>query len=350
MDTTRSIVLTACTLLLLAGIAPAVSGHAAETGDSSPTALTTQNAVDPPADPVARGLANVQTGADRIVGATEVAPGESIQVTITATVNSTRATVNDTFRPAFADVTLDSIQVDGEDATPVLQQASDDQLLVALDGLSAGSTIEVTYTVEIPDDAEVGTTFRMDGRVVAGDDTFVPDLDQLTVSLGEREVSQTTVSPGGMAQATVTATVSTNRTTIDETFSPAFASASIRSVKVDGSEVDPTLQQASGEQVLVTLSGLSGTSEITVVYKVTVADDASVGSTFTISGSITAGARASLGSNQLTVVEPPTERFDKNDDNQIDLGELTDGATSFAAGEIGLDDLTELATEFARGG
>lgn len=166
-----------------------------------------------------------------------------------------------------------------------------------------------------------------------------------------RQLGSETVVPGGTAQVTVTANVTNERATVNETFAPGFASASIASVQVNGTDASPTLQQASSEQVLVTLSELSPPARIEVTYTVTISEETDPGTTFVFEGRVTAGETTPLGTDQLAVVEQkgPVERFDENNDGSISLPELTNAAAAFARGEVDLPELTEVATAFARG-
>lgn len=67
------------------------------------------------------------SSADRTVADAEVSPNGETTVTTTVTMddNGGSLTVNEMFSPAFQDVTIDSVTVNGNDASPVVSAAEE---------------------------------------------------------------------------------------------------------------------------------------------------------------------------------------------------------------------------------
>ncbi|WP_008525717.1 BGTF surface domain-containing protein [Halorhabdus tiamatea] len=95
--------------------------------------------------------------ADRTVDTTEVQPGDVVTVTVDVTATETgNISVTEEFSPAFADVSL----TDLHGTIPAAQAAGNEGVTLAYQG---EDSVSVTYEVTIPDDAEAGDTFTIEG-------------------------------------------------------------------------------------------------------------------------------------------------------------------------------------------
>ena len=126
-------------------------------------------------------VAGDEVTADRTLNATEVSPGETVQVTGTVTVESASdITYADEFDPEFASGALRAIEVDGESVEPFLSADAGSDVLVGLEDVGPGA-VTVTYDVTVPQDAPAGA-YTFDGTVQVGDETVdIGGEDTLTV-------------------------------------------------------------------------------------------------------------------------------------------------------------------------
>jgi hypothetical protein len=162
-----------------------------------------------------------EPAADRALNTTTPAPGETVRVTATVTVNS-EGPVDyvDEFEPPFAEaVSLVSVTAGGTDVSTSFLAEYPDTLILSVSDVGPGE-VTVTYDVTVPETAGPGTTHTFDGLaqtdsgetgvggesqlVVAGDTpTFevslsevpesVPVGEELTVEAG---VTNTGAGPG----------------------------------------------------------------------------------------------------------------------------------------------------------
>lgn len=121
----------------------------------------------------------------------EVPPGGTAEVTLTAEFADVhdRASVADGFRGPVASASIEAVRIDGESASDAVlfDRAGSDSIGLALQGIEAGSTLEVVYQVEIAADAEEGATVTFTGRdggadVTAGEVTGDFGVETVSVS------------------------------------------------------------------------------------------------------------------------------------------------------------------------
>lgn len=124
---------------------------------------------------------NVTDDAGRIIGdvaivratatrdvVSQARPGETVRVTTTVRVarETDRVAIQDHFSPALGDGTMENVRFLRGDGTVQLARTNSENSLVAIADVSAGSVIEVSYTITIPETATDGTRFTLSGRAV----------------------------------------------------------------------------------------------------------------------------------------------------------------------------------------
>jgi len=123
------------------------------------------------------GVSDVRSAPDTI------APGGSATVTLEANASSSSVTLQESFSPAFENVTIDSVTVNGNSASPVLEVSESTGIVVTLEGLSQDDTVRVEYTVSVSANAQTGTNYTLVGNVTSDTTTEFAD-DQITVQQG----------------------------------------------------------------------------------------------------------------------------------------------------------------------
>jgi len=152
------------------------------------------------------------TTADRSLSTTSVAPGGSVQASLTVEFNQDHDSVSIQDQLDVGAVeSIDSLSWSGDSDTgevfaQVVDQdddGTDDGVTVALDGVDAGETLTVSYTVNVASDASDGDTIVFTGvsgdDVVAGDDTAELGSDTVFVSAdedGDENTPTPTPAPG----------------------------------------------------------------------------------------------------------------------------------------------------------
>jgi hypothetical protein len=252
--------------------------------------------------------------ADRSIGSSEVAPGETTTVTVNVSAASPQSIeVTDSFSPAFGTVQV----VDSGDA---ISSAKEDQVISTW-GLTDSASL--TYEVTVPSDAEPGTEYQLSGNATVGettvdiagdgvitvaddtgtggddggdDNTTVPDDG------AERSIERTELTPGESTTVTVSVGLqeSVDQLNWQTSFQPAFESATF----VDNSGADfPVLEADSG------LAAWANVDAVTFSYEVTVPEDAQPGDTYEINGTISDQAgtfeKTIEGESTIEVVETP---------------------------------------------
>lgn len=120
---------------------------------------------------------------------TTVAPGKSTTVSVTIQNPRSRLTLNQSFVPGFASVSIDRVAVNGNTTKTILRASESVGAVVTLEGLSTTDTVRITTTVTIPTNASTGATFTVSGMVSSG--TQTAPLSSKTISV---------VNPGPVAQ------------------------------------------------------------------------------------------------------------------------------------------------------
>jgi len=122
--------------------------------------------------------------ADRSFNTTSPDAGDTVEVMVTAELaEETEDGVDlaEEIETPFESAALDAVRVDGEEVSPLLEVIEPDGVVIALDAVGPG-TVEFVYLVTIPDDAEDGSTFDIDGLVqVDGEPSPVGGETTLTV-------------------------------------------------------------------------------------------------------------------------------------------------------------------------
>ena len=133
------------------------------------------------------GFAGVATAeeptAERTMNATTVQPGETVEVTMAAELSETTSVdYVEEFEPAFADASFESVTVDDETVSPLLQAFDGSGGLVSLADVGPGP-IEITYLVDIPADAAPGSTFAFDGGFnISDEEASIGGFSEITVA------------------------------------------------------------------------------------------------------------------------------------------------------------------------
>jgi len=117
----------------------------------------------------------------------DVNPGE--QVTIETSVQVDQDTSDWSFEDRFTpgdqlSGSISSVEVDGQTVFPLASGVqSDGAIVVGSDEIPSGSTLSVTYTVTVPDDAQPGDTFTIVGELTARDQIDSGELTFPTITL-----------------------------------------------------------------------------------------------------------------------------------------------------------------------
>jgi len=118
----------------------------------------------------------------RSLSRTSVGPGEAVSVTATITSPGSGFTLNETFTPPFGTASLGDVLVDGSTVDPLVGASTADGAVVTLNGISAGQEVVIDYSVVVPQGAETGDTFDIEGTITAGDTEQTVPADTITVS------------------------------------------------------------------------------------------------------------------------------------------------------------------------
>ncbi len=167
----------------------------ADVQTSSPTATHTYSEAgtytavvtvtdDDGATDTASETATVEGGdssAERHLESTQIAPGGETTVTVEATAQSNDLTVSESFSPEVAAASIESVTVDGESRSPVVEVADPTGALVAVGGVNPGQTVVTEYTVEAGENADPGTTYSVSGSVTSDSEVSLGSDDIVVV-------------------------------------------------------------------------------------------------------------------------------------------------------------------------
>lgn len=271
------------------------------------------------------------TTADRTIEETELLPGETTEVTVEIDLTEEAGPfLAEEFDPAFADVSINN-------ADPFFEIGGSTD---ANDALTAGwgddsTEYSVTYEVTVPEDADPGEEFEINGTVTTTDgdgniadsvavagDTTITVVEQDT-EFGERSIDTNEVIPGGDVEVSVEIVPPTTGTPfLIEAFDPAFADASIKGA--DPAPVTSGVNNATDELI----AGWDDSVEnYTLTYVITVHDDSEPGETYHIDGEVTVSTEGGnemrgdiVGDTNLSVVAPPEgpEDYADEESGQVD--------------------------------
>ena len=151
----------------------------------------------------------------------------------------------------------------------------------------------------------------------------------------DRSLETAEADPGETVTVTTTVELDSD-SEIDyiEEFNPVFEDVSIESMTNNGESFVPLLSDTSEESVLVFTNEVDA-GTVTIVFEVTLPDDASPGSSFSFDGEVSAGGDDNPtivdGDQTLTVAGEPPEEADETDDAPADdsgtAADDADGAT-----------------------
>lgn len=195
----------------------------------------------------ATGLAGAEeiTG-DRSFNTSTPASGETVEVTVTAelTEEDDIEFVED-FDPPVDSVWLESVTVDGEPASTLLEISEDDGLVIVLDTVPPGE-VELVYHVHVPETAESGSTYEFDGAIGSDAEMFPVGGDTTLTVDGETEpaffdVSLTAAPPSAIAGEEIDVEYTVENTgdesgTQDIVFSVDGEQVDTEAIELDGGE------------------------------------------------------------------------------------------------------------------
>lgn len=281
-----------------------------------------------------------------------VAPGDTATVTVNVTMDSEGGslTVNETFSGPIESASIQSVQVDGSDANPVVEVADPDGAVVTLSSTGPNATVTVKYQITASTSTgSITITGVPEGSgesIDLGTTTIEVQQDPLTAS---SSLNDQTLKPGQSATVTTSVDNPGSELTVNHTFSKAVGSASVGSVTVNGNSASPTVSTADANGSIVTLENLSSTDTISIDITVGMADDATIGDQIAITGQASSGNdTVSLDAGSIEVVDPdPVKRYDRNGDGSIEISDLGSAATDYALGDLSITELAKIAAAFA---
>jgi len=272
--------------------------------------------------------------ADRSVDSTEVQPGDTVEVTVNVTLEEADSfRVDEGFDPAFSNVEI----VDADGAS--FDAAEDDRAVARYGVLGDDPRQEVSlvYEVTVPDSANAGDTYT----ISSNDDSDVQLEDTVltvTEDQGNVDASRTvpsTAQAGDTVEVTVDVDFEQSQSfRIDEGFDPAFSDTAI----VDSDSASFSAAENSRVVARYGVLGDDPRGSATLVYEVTIPDDAEVGDTFEISSN--ADSDVQLGTDEIEVGDSPSApdvNGDGNPAQDLDgdgLFEDVDGNGEFTVGDV----------------
>lgn len=120
----------------------------------------------------------------RTVSTMEPSPGGTIGVTLEMTATNDKVTILEFVDPPMADITIDAVEVNGNDASPVTEASENDAIVVALGSLEADDSIMINYTMTVPESDTDDTVHTLEGSFNADGVTVQIDPTDITVNEG----------------------------------------------------------------------------------------------------------------------------------------------------------------------
>jgi len=275
---------------------------------------------------------------ERSVSDTAVAPGETVDVTVEVPYTGDGIEViQDAFDPSFESV------YDAESTSGAID-ASTEEVSTLFPFDPAQENVTMTYSVEIPADAEDGDEFVIDGEVVYENSDANIEADTITVTEEEsvdrdddveRTLSQTEVGAGETVDVTIAVTYTGEGIDIiEENFHPEFAD--VTDAEASGGAA---VETAADEVLALYLS--PETDDATLEYTVEIPDDADGGDEFDISGNIVfEDSEANSGVDTIVITEGYLDSI-ANDDGVVDTDGLRAAIADWRDGSIDTDMLRE---------
>lgn len=288
--------------------------------------------------------------ADRTIEDTQLQPGEATEITVEIDIDGEAApALTEDFSASFADVEIIEESPDAFVAGP----DDDNQEVVVLWGEEA-SSLEVTYEVTVPEDAEPGDEFSIDGAVtvgedadeeasVTGDETIeVVEEPPVEVESAERTIEDEQLMPGSSTEVTVEFDLSEDAAaSVVEAFEPGFADIEVVDEDPGAFLAEP---DAANEELIALWEEEAETFSIT--YEVSVPEDAEGGDTFEFEGSVIPGEDDDIdgtpieGDNAISIVEEPP--IDIDAERTIERPQVTEGASTEVTLEIEAEEAISL--------
>jgi len=287
--------------------------------------------------------------AERSVGSTELAPGESTNVTVQTNASTAgNISLAEDFSPGFSGVSITG-------ATP---PTSSEDVRNGNGGVEADwqdtDNASLTYEVTVPDDATTGNTFNISGTASLDGGSGVrvsgPDTISVVGVEAERTIESTTVAPGESTNVTVETNASgAGNVTVLEEFSPAFAEVTVSAM---GTNPFPTTQTVQGDNSSL-VAVWRGTASATLTYEVTVPDDAANGTTFAVDGnaSVDGGDSVSVtGAGTITVQEQQSvvDPY-RNENGIVGVDGLRQALSDWSNGQLAVAELQEVLNAWSSG-
>lgn len=287
-----------------------------------------------------------------------VAPGEEITVTVSSELDSeeTGYVLQEKISGSYDSVSFQSATIGGEQAGITDFAAgpatSDGTVFFTLSGQEyADTTIKTTYTVTANDSE--GTITITDGEsssATAGTTEIAITEDPLTL---KQSASSTELSPGDSTNITATIDNPRTRLSLNQSYQPEVASASISRVAKRNSNTNVALQpvvaSATSNLSTVTVNELTLSDTVVVKTNITVPEDASVGSQYNIESKVTSGSTGELtNTTQLTIVksQDPVDQY-AGEDNEVGINDLGSAGRAYASQELSIDELAAIAKAYA---
>jgi len=125
-------------------------------------------------------------------------------------------------------------------------------------------------------------------------------------------------------------------------------SANITEITVNTKTVNPVLSEANQNGSVVVLDNVDTDATVSISEQLTVTE--TIETTHTITGDVTASdTTVSADPLRISVIaaKSPAERYDADDDGNIDIIELGQAGQDFASGELTIAELGEVGRVFA---
>ena len=293
------------------------------------------------------------TDSDRTATTTQLSPGDEVTVTVSSQLDGegTGYNLEESISGPVDRISVDSVTVDDASAGTIVESTTSDGLVVTLaDQNLADVEVAIEYTITA--NSSEGTIEITDGEsssASAGTTEISVVEDPLIV---DQTLERSELEPGESTNLTTTIENPSTTVSLEESFQPAFDSATVLSVGIhrDGSTtpVDPTLAVADGSGSTVTVDGLSSSDTLVSQTELTVPDDADVGTVITIESNVTAATAQATAATQLTIVGAPEQRY-AGDDGSVDISDLGTAASDYAAGNLSISELGAVAAAYATG-
>lgn len=205
-DHTMSVRAVTAGLVLVIALATGVGGAVAHDVSINTTA-TPDRGTDLQERPAIAAQNTSGVTAQRTVSTTEPAPGGTVRVTGTVSLDSER-TIDylDEFSPTFNSTELVSVTLDGTTVGTDLEIVGDGEVLVSVSDVGPGN-LKFVYDVAVPTDAAAGTTYTLEGAAqVDSNDTVRMNDSQLVVTppTSEFDVNITATTDEALAGEDVT--------------------------------------------------------------------------------------------------------------------------------------------------